>query len=273
MRDITVIIPVLNKQLNSDELANAVESVKKCQEFYTEGKLKVLIVVESVENGLDYTAFNGITYKYVVNDTGNYDYCSQINFGVKHVDTEYFSILEYDDYYTKKWFKMFNDYYVTNEDVSVFLPINIIHNAKTDEREFVNDIIWSSGFANELGIIDFDSLQQSGSFNLTGGIFKTSDWLGYKPSIKVAFNYEYLLRATKPIEDDKHEQKSRQKIMVVPKEGYHHEIFKDGSLSSYYFDNINDNDNMKWFELAKREYAFDEDRNKGIINIEEEKMK
>lgn len=273
MRDITVIIPVLNKQLNSDELANAVESVKKCQEFYNEGTLKVLIVVEKAENCLDYPVFNYLPYKYVENDTGHCDYCSQINFGVKHVDTEYFSILEYDDYYTKKWFKMFNDYYVTNEDVSVFLPINIIHNAKSDEREFVNDIIWSSGFANELGIIDFDSLQQSGSFNLTGGIFKTSDWLGYKPSIKVAFNYEYLLRATKPIEDDKHEQKSRQKIMVIPKEGYHHEIFKDGSLSSYYFDNINDNDNMKWFELAKREYAFDEDRNKDIINIEEEKMK
>jgi hypothetical protein len=48
MRDITIIIPVLNKQLNSNELTNAVESVKKCQEFYTEGKLKVLIVVESV---------------------------------------------------------------------------------------------------------------------------------------------------------------------------------------------------------------------------------
>ena len=259
MKDITVIIPVLDKQLDSDELTNAVKSVKDCQEFYTDGKLKVLIVVEKVENGLDYTQFNGIPFKYIVNDTGCYDYCSQINFGVKHVDTEFFSILEYDDLYTKKWFKMFNDYYDTNEDVSVFLPINIIHNAKTNEREFVNDIIWSSGFANELGVIDNDSLQQSGSFNLTGGIFKTSDWLGYKPSIQIAFNYEYLLRATY----------KGQKILVVPKEGYHHEIFKDGSLSTHYLETVNNDDNMKWFELAKREYAFDEDRNKGIINSEE----
>lgn len=273
MRDITVIIPLLENQLDSDGLKNAVKSVDQCQEYY-DGELKILYVVPmpKEERHCNYTVFptnRPISQKYIENDTGCYDYCSQINFGVKHVDTEYFSILEYDDYYTKKWFKMFNDYYVTNEDVSVFLPINIIHNAKTDEREFVNDIIWSSGFANELGMIDFDSLQQSGSFNLTGGVFKTSDWLGYKPSIKVAFNYEYLLRATKPDENDN----PRQKIMVVPKEGYHHEIFKDGSLSSYYLDNINDDDNMKWFELAKREYAFDEDRNKGIINIEEEKMK
>lgn len=263
MRDITVIIPVLSSQLSSIELSTAVMSVAECQKYYTDGKLKVMIV-RPVDNTVEDTSFsaNFGEVSYVYNE-GATDYCSQINFGVKHVDTEYFSILEYDDYYTKKWFKMFNDYYTTNEDVSVFLPINIIHNAKTNEREFVNDIIWSSGFANELGVIDFDSLQQSGSFNLTGGIFKTSDWLGYKPSINVAFNYEYLLRATN----------KKQKIFVVPKEGYHHEIFKDGSLSSYYLETITDNDNMKWFELAKREYAFDEDRNKGIINIEEDEMK
>jgi hypothetical protein len=158
---------------------------------------------------------------------------------------------------------MFNDYYDTNADVSVFLPINIIHNSKTNEREFVNDIIWSNGFANEIGYIDFECLQASGSFNLTGGIFKTSDWLGYKPSIKVAFNYEYLLRSTH----------KKQKIFVVPKEGYHHEIFRENSLSDQYMNTVTDDENMKWFEVAKREYAFDEDRNKGIINIKDDENK
>lgn len=260
MKDITIIIPALSRQLESDDLVAAVDSVKECQKYYTDGELKVLIVTEPCE--IDYTAFSGIKYQYIVNDTGAYDYCSQINFGVKHVDTEFFSILEYDDYYTKKWFNMFNNYYATNEDVSVFLPINILHNAKTNEREFVNDIIWSNGFVNELGYIDFDCLQASASFNLTGGIYKTSDWLGYKPSISVAFNYEYLLRATH----------KKQKIFVVPKEGYHHEIFREKSLSDYYLNNINNDDNMKWFELAKREYAFDEDRNKGIVNIKEDEL-
>lgn len=255
MKDITVIIPVLSSQLESNELVAAVDSVKECQKYYTDGELKVLIVTEPCKN--DYTAFSGIKYQYIVNNTGACDYCSQINFGVKHVDTEFFSILEYDDYYTKKWFKMFNDYYETNEDVSVFLPINILHNANTNEREFVNDIIWSNGFANELGYIDFDCLQASASFNLTGGIFKTSDWLGYKPSIKVAFNYEYLLRATK--------KEKKQKIFVIPKEGYHHEIFKPNSLSQIYMETVTDEDNMKWFGLAKKEYAFDEDRHKDII--------
>ena len=265
MKDITVIIPLLENQLDSDELINAVKSVDQCQEHY-EGKLSILYVVPKQKETKYYTVFNTdnpIGQMYIENDTGKYDYCSQINFGVKHVDTEYFSILEYDDYYTKKWFKMFNDYYTTNENVSVFLPINVLHNAKTNEREFVNDIIWSSGFANEIGYIDFDCLQATASFNLTGGIFKTSDWLGYKPSISIAFNYEYLLRATK----------KEQKVFVIPKEGYHHEIFKEGSLSEYYLNNVSDNDNAKWFELAKKEYAFDKDRNKDIENINDEDEK
>lgn len=262
MKDITVIIPVLNSQLVSQELMDAVESVKNAQKYYTDGTLKVLIVVENVKNGFDYEVFEGIEYKYIVNKSGACDYCSQINFGVKHVDTDYFSILEYDDYYMPKWFNMFNNYYQTNEDVSVFLPINVVHNAKTNEREFVNDIVWSSSFSNEIGYIDFDCLQASASFNLTGGVFKTSDWLGYKPSISVAFNYEYLLRATS--------KNKNQKVFVVPKEGYHHEIFKPNSLTEFYMETITDDNNMKWFELAKKEYAFDEDRHKGISIKEDE---
>lgn len=262
MKDITIIIPVLNAQLVSNDIVRVVNNVKECQKYYNDGELKVLIVADKIEKPFDDVGFDDIKYKYIINDSGKYDYCSQINFGVKSVDTEFFSILEYDDYYTKKWFNMFNTYYATNENVSVFLPINVIHNANTNEYEFVNDIVWSNSFANELGFIDFDCLQASASFNLTGGIFKTSDWLGYKPSILAAFNYEYLLRATN----------KGQKIFVVPKEGYHHEIFRENSLSDYYYNNISEDDNVKWFELAKREYAFDEDRNKGIINIKEDEL-
>ena len=262
MKDITIIIPVLANQICTDELIKAVESVKDCQNYYTDGKLKVLIVTEP-DTKVDYTAFGGIEYKYIVNKSGACDYCSQINFAVKAVDTEFFSILEYDDTYAKKWFKMFNDYQWAYDDVSVFLPINVVHNAKTDEYEFVNDMIWSNGFANELGFIDFECLQASASFNLTGGIFKTADWLGYKPSIEVAFNYEYLLRATS----------KKQRVFVVPKEGYHHEIFRKDSLSTHYLDTIAENENMRWFELAKTEYAFDEDRKKGIADIKKNESK
>ena len=38
--------------------------------------------------------------KFLINDTGNYGFCDQINFGVSNCDTEYFSYLEYDDEYS-----------------------------------------------------------------------------------------------------------------------------------------------------------------------------
>lgn len=253
MKDITVIIPLLENQLDSDELINAVKSVDQCQEYY-EGKLSILYVVPKQKETKYYTMFNTdnpIGQMYIENNTGKYDYCSQINFGVKHVDTEYFSILEYDDYYMKKWFNMFKNYYDTNEDVSVFLPINVLHNAKTNEREFVNDIIWSNGFANQIGYIDFECLQATASFNLTGGIFKTKDWLEYNPSISIAFNYDYLLRATS----------KKQKVFVIPKEGYHHELFNKGSLSEYYMNNITNDENIKLFEQTKKEYTVNNNNN------------
>ena len=134
------------------------------------------------------------------------------------MDTEFFSILEFDDWYSPKWFNMFDEYYNTNEDVSAFLPINVVHNQKESTSELVNEIVWASSFSSEMGVIDFECLD----------------------------------------------------IYVIPKEGYHHELFRDGSLIDQYVKEIPEDTNPLWFELAKREYPYDEDRNKGII---EERVK
>lgn len=258
MKDITVIIPILLDAYQSpfnEMLRNAVDSVKAAAENYKDGKVKLLIVRPS-DKTTDDPVFTGIECKYVYN-SGNTDYCSQVNLGVENVDTEFFSILEFDDRYSSKWFAMFDEYYNFNEDVSVFLPINVVCNQKENIYEFVNEIVWASSFSSEMGVVDFECLENCASFNLTGGIFKTSDWLKYKPSIKVAFNYEYLLRATS--------KNHKQKVYVVPKEGYRHELFRDGSLINQYIEEIPEDINPLWFELAKREYVYDEDRNKGII--------
>lgn len=263
MKDITVIIPILLDayQLPLREMLDkAVDSVRAAAKNYTGGKVKLLIVRPSDET-TDDPVYADLEYKHVYNK-GNTDYCSQVNLGVENVDTEFFSILEFDDCYSPKWFKMFDEYYSTNEDASVFLPINVVHNQKENVSEFVNEIVWASSFSSEMGVIDFECLDNYASFNLTGGIFRTADWLGYKPSIKVAFNYEYLLRATS--------KNKKQKIYVIPKEGYHHELFREGSLVDQYVKEIPEDTNPLWFELAKREYVYDEDRNKGII---EERLK
>lgn len=265
MRDITVIIPALPEhwQKNYDLFEKAVDSVGKAAKLYKGGSVRIMFV-RPKDDSIDGPKINtDLKVDYVYN-YGETDFCSQVNCGVKSLGTEYFSILEFDDYYMEKWFKMFDDYYVTNEDVSVFLPINVVQNMDTLDHEFVNDIVWASSFSDEIGFIDFNCLENCSLFNLTGGIFKTSDWLEFKPSIKVSFNYEYLLRATN----------KKQKVFVVPKEGYHHCIFRPGSLSQEYVDTITENETVEWFKLAKRECVFDEDRNKTItVNNKIEELK
>lgn len=269
MKDITIIIPV---HKFNDEIKNmlnkALDSIKSNQETYTFGKLIPLIVapgnvLENIEDVFGKTNF----YQTCRNYSDNIDFCSQINFAVNNdVKTDYFSILEFDDEYKNNWFKMAHDYFYTNESVSLFLPINIITDTEHKQFQYVNEIAWTGSFSNEIGFLDFDCLQDYPSFNLTGGIFNTEDFkkIGcFKPSIKVAFNYEFLLRLTK----------IGLKVYVVPKEGYVHVIGRTDSLTDEYNNTLSRDDINKWFNLAKTEYSFKEDRKTTIDRIKEEELK
>jgi hypothetical protein len=195
-----------------------------------------------------------------------------INFGVDNISTDYFSILEYDDTYRKKWFKLANDYFYGNESISIFLPLNAIHTGNKN-WQFGNEFGLSNAFItddvddkDDVGIINFKRIEKCSVFNLTGAIFNRNDFIKvgkYKPSIKVAFNYELLLRLTS----------KGLKCMVVPKEGYVHEVGREGSLTDTYNKTLSDDEINKWFELAFREYVYDTDRNKDIINVAEEELK
>lgn len=268
MKDISIIIP-LHKFDETIKvlLKRAFESIKKNEETYTFGKLIPIVVgpndvLESVGENFGETFFY-----HPCQNNDKTDFCSQVNRAVNHVDTEYFSILEFDDVYTDKWFKMAHDYFYTNESVSIFLPINIIWSEDMPgQYQYVNEIAWTGAFSNEIGFVDFDALQDYPSFNLTGGIFNTDDFkkIGkFKPSIKVAFNYELLLRLTK----------KDLKVYVVPKEGYIHVIARTDSLTDEYNKSLSDEEVKKWFNLAKSEYMYLEDRKATIDNIKDEVLK
>lgn len=272
MNDITIILPV--HKINDDferYFSKALRSVANNTKTY-DGKLHTMIVCPpEIYDELSATSKSigeEIGYEDIsiyIND-GKTDFCSQVNAAVGHVDTVMFSILEYDDEYTDNWFKMLSKYYYTNEDVSLFLPINVQYNEDRTKWQFCNEIVWASSFSNELGFIDFDCLQNCSVFNLTGGVFNTQDFIKigmFKPSIKIAFNYEFLLRLTN----------SKLKAFVVPKEGYSHVIGRKESLTEIYGNTISEEDISKWFELAMREYPYDEDRNKDIVKNNTEDLK
>lgn len=263
--DITVILPIHKLENEDNEyLKKSLASYIANTKTYAHGELKLLVIsskeaLQTVSTIVN-SAMNGLTnnYSIVVND-GDTDFCSQINAAVKLIDTEFFSILEMDDEYQSKWFNMAYEWYKAETSASVFLPINVQYNEEHTKWQFGNELVWANSFSNELGVIDFDCLDNCSTFNLTGGIFNTNDFIkigGLKPSIKIAFNYEFLLRVT-----DK-----KLKVIVVPKEGYKHLIGRKGSLTSEYEATIDDKDVKKWFDLAKCEYPYAKDRKKKIVS-------
>lgn len=268
MKDITIIIPLhkFNEEIK-DLLNNAFESIRKNQESYTFGKLIPMVVAPNEILEEVGEAFGEDKYYHICkNNSENTDFCSQINIAAKKVTTDYFSILEFDDTYTDNWFKMAHDYYYTNESVSLFLPINILTDEQYKQFQYNNEIAWASAFSEEIGYLDYECLQDYPTFNLTGGIFNTNDFNsigGFKPSIKIAFNYELLLHMTK----------KELKVFVVPKEGYIHVVGRKGSLTEEYNNTMKMDEIKKWFNMAKIECAYEKDRKTDISKIKDEDLK
>lgn len=252
--DITIIIPVheLNDE-TTELLKKAIDSVNDCKKHYTEGKL-ITTVVSPLLNGSN--SFN--VDDWILNLSEDTSYCGQINYAVQNISTKYFSILEFDDVYFEKWFKFFGQYLYGNEDVSVFLPINVITDKNETHWQYGNEAPLAEWFSSEIGIVDYDCLQDWPNFTLAGAVINREDFVKvgmYKPSIKLAFDYEFLMRMTN----------KKLRVMVVPKEGYKHIVGRKDSLTEIYRNEMDGTDlAQKWYDLAKREYQYDEDRKKGI---------
>ena len=252
MRDITVIIPLheFNEKVKP-LLENAIKTVPK------ECNLNVSCGANVNEKELFYLndIFDGITISCPTNKEEKDDFCTLINREVKNIGTKWFSILEFDDEYTDIWFNNVREYIKINPDISVFLPLTEL--LEFSNKRFIsygNEAPWATSFSNEIGEIDNDCLQQFFDFNLTGGVYNTEDWNnegGLKPSIKLTFWYEFLLRITN---NDK-------KVFVIPKLGYKHYVNREDSLFNKYRDTISEEESNWWFELAKKESFYKDDRN------------
>ena len=184
-------------------------------------------------------------------------YCGHINFGVDSCETEWFSILEYDDEYSNIWFKQFNEYVAHYTEVDLFFPLVV----DTDENGrfigFTNEALWAVGFSEELGHLDNNTLLRYQNFQVSGMIMKKDSFTnigGMKDSMKLTFNYEFLLRATY----------NDVVIMTIPKVGYKHTNQRVNSLFwNYKFNQdmtLGDEEAKFWMDVAKKEYFFTNDR-------------
>ena len=255
MKDVLIIIPLHVIGGNTSELLKrAIKSVPngfKIRLSTTEDINEKYIneILEIVDKD------KSESFSIVTSPNDKSDFCSLVN---NAVDKEYkwFSILEFDDEYTDIWFKNVEKEMPYHNDVSVFMPLEEL--IDFDSNRFVgygNEAPWASAFSNDIGFIDNDCIQEFFDFYLTGCLFNTQDWIncgGLKSSIKVTFWYEFMLRLTS----------KNKKFYVIPKLGYKHYVNREGSLYYIYKKTISQEESKWWYELAKEECNFKQDRNK-----------
>jgi hypothetical protein len=219
---------------------------------------ELVIVVpknSEVKKFVESFTFEKVKFRIIEND-GKTDFCSQVNFGVNNISTEFFSILEFDDMYSTIWFDNVNKHIKAYPNVSLFLPIVVDMTLDNKFIHFTNESIWAKDFSEKQGFLDNDILLNYPKFQIAGSVIKVEDFKelgGLKGSIKVHFGYEFLLRMTYY---DK-------KVMTIPKLGYKKTNMRPNSIFWSYENGETKIDILEsrfWFNTAKKESYFKTDR-------------
>lgn len=192
-----------------------------------------------------------------IKNEGKTDFASQVNLGVQNAGTDYISILEYDDMYSEVFFKNAVKHIKALPDVGMFLPFTIEVDDKTQTLvQIVNQAIWSKSYVGENGVLGYLNTKSLGEFSfytLGGSVIKKSEYTavgGLKANIKLAFTYEFILRFLD----------NGNKIYSMAHFGYRHIINRAGSLFSNYGATMPMKERKFWFETAKKEAHFFNDR-------------
>jgi hypothetical protein len=262
--DVSVILPInssMNK--NFDELFDrAIKSL----EIQNLG-INELVIVHSGEDNLksflNKYEFSGLTVNLIQND-GDFDFCTQVNLGVKNAKSKWVSILEFDDEYSSIWFKNVRRFAEAYPEVDTFLPLVVDTDEKGMFVGFTNEATFAASLNTEIGYLNNDVLLSYQNFQTSGMVIKKSTFEsigGFKPSMKLTFVYELLLRLTY----------NSTKIMTIPRIGYKHMNLREGSIFWNYKngeEKISDNEVQFWIESAKKEHFFTNDRNIKYVSEE-----
>lgn len=254
--DLTVVLPIKSALAKdfTELFENAVTSVKNQKK----GIKELLIVATKEEHLQDFLKsydFGDLSQRTITWD-GEPSYADQINYGIQNSNTEWVSIFEFDDEYASIWFDNVDKYSKYYTDVDVFLPIVVDTNEKGVFAGFTNEAVFAANFAQEMGFLTNDILQDYQNFQTSGMVFRKKvyeEYGGFKSSIKLTFVYELFLRWSY----------NSVKIMSIPRIGYKHANMREGSL---FWNYKNGNEKMLdeevkfWVQTAKKEHFFTEDR-------------
>lgn len=188
---------------------------------------------------------------------------------------EALSVVEAGDAVSSNWYKVANTYMNEMEDVGFFLPMskNWQNGSLTG---LMNEACWAEGISEEAGKFDMNLLLKFNCANPLGGLYKVSEieefseeingtYKPMKESFRVSHFYEFFLRM---IYNDV-------KMMTIPRIGYELRIIpiEDFNHTSSKIPSnitilptekggVDTHEVSYWMDLSKKEYFFDEDRNK-----------
>jgi hypothetical protein len=255
--NVSVILPIESSKHKNfmDLFSNAVLSVKQQSVGVNE-----LVIVHSDEESLVNVVkefdYSGLTVNLVEN-TGDTDFASQMNLGVKNANSEWVSFLEFDDEYSSIWFKNVKRYMEAYPEFEAFLSLVIDVDDKGTFAGFTNEATFAASMNTVIGILTNEVLLSYQNFQSSGMVIKKSTYEnlgGFKPSIKLTFVYEFLLRLTY----------NSTNIMTIPRIGYKHMNLREGSIFWNYKNGeqrVTDDEVRFWLESAKKEHFFVDDRN------------
>lgn len=204
---------------------------------------------------LDKFDFSGLTVNRVL-WTEEPNFCSQVNEGVKQANSEWVSLLEFDDEYSNIWFKNVKNYMSIYSDVDSFLPIVVDVDDKGIFAGFTNEATFAANFTQELGYLNNEILQSYQNFQISGMVIRKETFLkygGFKTNFKLTFGYEFFLRMTQ----------QNVKFLTIPRIGYKHMNMREGSVFWNYKngdDRLSGDEVKFWIDSAKKEYLFTTER-------------
>lgn len=254
--NLSVILPIKSAKVKDfDELFDKAITSLKTQKISFDELIIVHTDEDQLINVLDNYNFEELNVKRLV-WTDEPNYASQINYGVENCSSDWVSFFEFDDEYSSIWFKNVNRYANAYSDVDAFLPIVVDIDDKGVFAGFTNEATFAANFSPEMGILTNETLQNYQNFQSSGMVIKKSvfEKFGkFKPSFKLTFVYEFMLRMTH----------NSIKIMTIPRIGYKHLNLREGSIFWNYKNGseVMVPDEIKfWIESAKKEYFFTVDR-------------
>lgn len=186
------------------------------------------------------------------------------------------SLVEPEDGYSVTWFEIADIYSEENPSIGIFAPL-IRNMSGGIFAGIMNESPWVENMAEQAGRYDLNMLQRYNCLNPLGSVYKIKQILEHsealengtvapmKESMKLSHYYEFFLRMIYDAVEATTIPRMGYELRTSRKQSFQDSTCKipqDLSILPPDRGGITPDEGRFWFELAKKEYFYDEDRHK-----------